>query len=173
MPKINQGRMAAQIEGDFVVFLIGMRINKLWKVWKWLPVMTAMPRMLAELAKRPELGLLHARTHFGIRNVMVVQYWRSFDHLHRYATDKDLAHLPAWAAFNRAIGENGDVGIWHETYLTKAGEYEAVYGNMPTYGLGHAGDIIPATGQARSAKGRLKKSDGHDVPIMDEGDKPT
>ncbi|MEM8615659.1 MAG: DUF4188 domain-containing protein [Pseudomonadota bacterium] len=173
MSKINQGRMAAQIEGDFVVFLIGMRINKIWKVWKWGPVMTAMPRMLIELAKRPDLGLLHARTHFGIRNVMVVQYWRSFDHLHRYATDKELAHLPAWAAFNRTIGENGDVGIWHETYLVKAGAYEAVYGNMPTYGLGRAGDILPARGQARSAKGRLKKSDGRDAPVMDGIDKPT
>jgi hypothetical protein len=31
-------RMTAQIKDDFVVFLIGMRINRPLKVWKWLPV---------------------------------------------------------------------------------------------------------------------------------------
>jgi hypothetical protein len=29
---IQPNRVLAQIEGDFIVFLIGMRINKLWKV---------------------------------------------------------------------------------------------------------------------------------------------
>jgi Domain of unknown function (DUF4188) len=116
MAAVRAERCAAEIDGDFVVFLIGARINKFWK---WLPVMTAMPRMLAELGRTPELGLLHARLHFGFPNVMVVQYWRSFEHLHRYATDRSLAHLPAWKAFNRAVAS--DVGIWHETYLIRAG----------------------------------------------------
>ena len=38
MSRIIQQRMAAQIDGDFVVFLIGMRVNRPLKVWKWLPV---------------------------------------------------------------------------------------------------------------------------------------
>ncbi len=38
MVKVNEQRVAANIEGDFVVFLIGMRINKPWKLHKWLPV---------------------------------------------------------------------------------------------------------------------------------------
>lgn len=155
MAKIINDMMTAEIEGDFVVFLIGMRINKFWKVWKWWPVMTAMPRMLIELGKNPDLGLLHARTHFGIKNVLVVQYWRSFDHLHEYATNKSSKHLPAWQKFNKAIGTSGDVGIWHETYLVRAGEYENVYGNMPAYGLGQAGELSEAKGAKRWAKGRL------------------
>ena len=117
MTDIISARMAAKLEGDFVVFLIGMRVNRPWKFWKWGPVAAAMPRMLIELAKSPELGLLHARTFFGFPNIFVVQYWRSFEALHAYATDRTLAHLPAWKAFNRAIASNGDVGIWHETYL--------------------------------------------------------
>jgi hypothetical protein len=116
-------RCTAEIDGDFVVFLIGKRVNRFWKPHKWLPVAAATPRMLAELARAPELGLLHARTHFGFPNITSVQYWRSFAHLHRYATDRDLAHLPAWKAFNQAIAGNGDVGIWHETYLVRAGEH--------------------------------------------------
>ena len=47
-------RMAARIEGDFVVFLIGARINKPWKIHKWLPVALAMPRMMKELEALPK-----------------------------------------------------------------------------------------------------------------------
>jgi len=155
MAAILAQRMAAKIEGDFVVFLIGMRLNRPWKVASWGPIFAAMPRMLAELAEHPELGLLHARNHFGLRNAMVVQYWRSFEHLADYAADRTKAHLPAWKAFNQKIGSNGDVGIWHETYLVKAGAYETLYNNMPRFGLALAGEAVPATGRMASAKGRL------------------
>ena len=48
--------------------------------------------------------------------------------------------MPAWAAFNRAVASNGDVGIWHETYRVRPGDYECIYNNMPLFGLaqGHA-----------------------------------
>jgi hypothetical protein len=115
--------------------------------------------MLVELAKNPVAGLLHARTHFGLRGAMVVQYWRSFEHLHAYSTDSSRAHLPAWRAFNRAVGSDGDVGIWHETYLVRAGDYENVYNNMPAYGLGRAGQLHEASGRRHSAKGRLNRTD--------------
>ena len=125
MPDIIPARMSAQLDGDFVVFLIGMRVNKWWKFWKWMPVAKAMPKMLTELAGRPELGLLHARTVFGFPNLLVIQYWRSFEQLHAYASDRSLQHLPAWREFNRKIASNGDVGIWHETYLVQVGAYDA------------------------------------------------
>lgn len=32
------GRYTAQLDGSFVVFIIGMRVNKLWAIHKWLPV---------------------------------------------------------------------------------------------------------------------------------------
>ena len=35
MARVSNGRMTADIEGDFVVFLIGMRFNKPWKLHKW------------------------------------------------------------------------------------------------------------------------------------------
>jgi len=47
------GRKTATFSGPLVVFVIGMRINHFHKVSKWLPVMKAMPPMLAELAKDP------------------------------------------------------------------------------------------------------------------------
>ena len=48
----------------------------------------------------------------------------------------------------------GAVGIWHETYLVHAGEYEAIYSGMPPTGLGRAGKLVPATGRKESARGR-------------------
>jgi len=156
MAEIIKNRVCAAIEGEFVVFLIGMRVNRWWKPWTWGPVAAAMPRMLIELAKKPELGLLHARTHFGFPDIMVVQYWKSFDHLEAYAKSRDAAHLPAWRDFNRKIGSNGDVGIWHETYLSGPGRFETVYNNMPAFGLGAAGGLMEAKGARQAARARIE-----------------
>lgn len=152
MAQVIPARMAAEIEGDFVVFAIGMRVNKLWKVHKWLPTFLAMPRMLKELYKHPECGFL-GHMQGGL---LQVQYWRSFEQLEAYARSQDHEHWPAWTAFNRRMGKNrGDVGIWHETYLVRAGEYEAIYSGMPRWGLGRVGTLVPASGRKDSARGRV------------------
>ena len=52
MKKVIDKRMTAEVDGEFVVFLIGMRINKPWKVHKWLPVFLAMPKMLKESSEK-------------------------------------------------------------------------------------------------------------------------
>jgi hypothetical protein len=156
MSKVIADRMSARIEGDFVVFLIGMRINKPWKPHKWWPVFIAMPRMIKELeAAGPETGFLG---HNGIGLKSMTQYWRSFEHLERYARSKDEKHWPAWSAFNRASkASRGDVGIWHETYLVEAGQYEAVYSGMPPFGLGRAATLVPASGNRETARMRLSE----------------
>ncbi len=155
MPPIINQRMTVKMEGDFVVFLIGMRVNKIWKIHKWLPVMMAMPKMLKELKSKPseETGFLGAEFGMGT----IVQYWRSFKHLEAYAKNRDSLHLPAWKAFNQKVRSNGDVGIWHETYLVHAVEYECVYNNMPPKGLGKVGELVPASGKLEYAAGRLKR----------------
>lgn len=151
---IRSERMTADLEGDFVVFMIGMRINAPLKVHKWLPVIRAMPRMLVELHRQPALGLIHAEMWFA-RTTIMVQYWRSMEQLMAYATSRTTAHLPAWQAFNKSIGTDGSVGIWHETYSASAGSYENVYVNMPPFGLGRAGRLHAASGHRKTAAGRL------------------
>lgn len=151
---IRRERLTAKLDGDFVVFMIGMRINQPLKVHKWLPVARAMPRMITELSKKPELGFLHAEMWFS-RTIVVVQYWRSMEQLLAYAKNREAEHLPAWQAFNKAIGTDGSVGIWHETYAVAPGRYENVYVNMPPFGLGRAGTLEPATGKKASAAGRM------------------
>lgn len=155
MAKIFAGRYAARVEGPFVVFLIGMRVNKLWAMHKWIPVARAMPPMLKELAANKDSGFLHLEVALTWRGVVTMQYWRSFEHLHAYAHAKDKNHLPAWAAYNRAVGGNGSVGVWHETYQVAAGRYECVYANMPRWGLAAAGEQVPAVGRMSEAKTRM------------------
>jgi hypothetical protein len=152
---INRQRLFAAMDGSFAVFLIGMRINSPWKVHKWWPVARAMPRLLQELTARPELGMLSGEL-WGGRTTILVQYWRSVEKLLAYARDRDAAHLPAWRAFNRAVGTGGDVGVWHETYVVSPGTYENIYVNMPPFGLGKAGTLAPATGGMESATARLR-----------------
>jgi hypothetical protein len=136
MAQIFPGRHSARIEGDFVIFLIGMRLNRPWRI-RHLPwFMTTMPKMLKELEADPDAGLLGYQQAVLFGGLGVVQYWRSFDHLERYARSADSAHLPAWSEFNKRIRASGDIGIWHETYKVRAGDYEAIYGNMPRVGLG-------------------------------------
>jgi hypothetical protein len=155
---IRRERLSGHLRGDFVVFLIGMRINSPFRVHKWLPVATSMPRMLKELYARPDLGFLHAESWFG-RTIIFLQYWRSMEQLLAYATNKEAEHLPAWKAFNRSVGSNGSVGIWHETYAISAGRYESIYVNMPPFGLGKAGELHAAEGRRQSARARLHAHD--------------
>jgi len=122
MPNILPDRMAAQIEGDFVVFLIGMRINRFWKVKKWVPAFMAMPRMHKKLSTRPseETGFLGYNI-LGFGNI--VQYWRSFDHLEAYANSPEGEHYPAWIALNkRRKNCRGDVGVRQESHAVQAGD---------------------------------------------------
>ena len=148
------------MDGGFVVFLIGMRVNRPWKIWKWLPVATAMTRMLIELGKQPQLGLLRVESQFSFPNVTATQYWKSFEALEAYAKARDHAHLPAWQAFNKAVASNGDVGIWHETYVIEPGKYENIYNNMPPYGLGAVGRVIDAVGARQEARQRIRREVG-------------
>ncbi len=85
----------------------------------------------------------------------MTQYWRSFDHLIAYAQQREAAHLPAWKAFNQRIGNDGTVGIWHETYQIAADKYESIYVNMPRFGLALAGTHEPASGHLRDAATRM------------------
>ncbi|WP_428268000.1 DUF4188 domain-containing protein [Haliangium sp.] len=153
--------LTADIDGDFAVFLIGMRIRRWWRPDLWLPVAMAMPRMLRELHAKPELGMLGYESWPG-RTTIMVQYWRSTDHLLRYARSRDSEHLPAWREFYRRAGASDAVGIWHETYEVAAGRHESIYHNMPAFGLGKAAGVVEAQGKLRTAAGRLGRGEGRD-----------
>jgi heme-degrading monooxygenase HmoA len=151
---IYTGRYTTENTEDIVVFIIGMRVNKRFALHKWLPVFNAMPGMIKELyTNKDELGFLSMESYFGLRTTAMIQYWRSMEDLLAYA--KNEKHLSAWENFNKKVGNNDAVGIYHETYQIKNRSYESIYGNMPYYGLGKALKHIPITSERNSAKKRL------------------
>jgi hypothetical protein len=150
------GRFTAKLDDSVVVFLIGMRINRLRAVHKWWPVFAAMPKMLEELGRHPEKGMLNSRLYWSGRVILLVQYWRTFEALEAFAHSKDDPHLPAWREFNQRIGADGTVGIFHETYVVPRGNVESVFGNMPVFGLARATTHVPATGRRETARDRLQ-----------------
>jgi hypothetical protein len=154
MAQPTRGRRTHAHTGDLTVFLIGMRINRPWRPDAWLPVLAAMPRMLAELARDPDSGFLGARTVLGPGGPTVVQYWRRPEDVYRYARDRDRAHRPAWAVFHRrARRVPGAVGVWHETY--EVARAETVYVDVPDVGLAAVGGSRPVTGRTDTAAQRL------------------
>ena len=154
MADIIASRMTHDYDGELVVFLIGMRINKPWRPDSWLPVFNAMPGMLAELSKDKDSGLLGYRLALGAGGPLVVQYWSSHEKLYAYASERNAAHRPAWAAFNRlARKAPGAVGIWHETYLVERAE--TIYAGMPVSGLAAATSSVPVARRGETAAERL------------------
>lgn len=163
MSKVHPGRFTARHDGDIVVFLIGMRINQLRKVHKWMPVAKEMGPMVKELMTHPDKGLLGARTYVSGRDIMLVQYWRSFEDLERFARARDDLHLPAWRRFNKRVGTDGSVGIWHETYTVPVGRFESIYANMPAHGLAAATTHVPVASVGQAAAYRIGKAEA-DTP---------
>ena len=155
MADVNPARMTHDYDGELVVFLIGMRINRPLRVDRWLPVFRAMPTMLAELSADPDSGLMGYRLTFGRGGPLVIQYWSSHEKLYAYASDSSAAHRPAWVRFNQMVRRApGAVGIWHETYVVERAE--TVYSGMPISGLAAATASVPVARRGESARERLR-----------------
>ena len=169
MVEIRHDRLHAERGDDFVVFLVGMRINHLRNVHRWLPVVLSAPRMVEEQEREGLLGSRFLRS--GLRELTVLQYWESFETLREYARDPGTEHWTWWSRFNRLAGEDDTVGIWHETYLVSRDGYETVYRHMPASGLGDAAgsELVAATGPRESAAGRLGRTGETDAPATTEG----
>ncbi len=154
MTQICRGRWTHEHAGELTVFLIGMRINRFRRPDAWGPVLAAMGPMLAELSQDPESGFLGYEMSLGRRGPVLTQYWRSTEQLYAYAGDREAAHRPAWAAFNkRARRVPGAVGIWHETY--QVAKAESMYVDLPPTGLAKATSGRPVSARLDQARSRL------------------
>ena len=149
------GRQTAEIDGDFVVFIIGAGISPLHPIrsMRDLGGMRGMMYMLKHLSTKPDKGLLH----YEMPNPFyIVQYWRSFDHLEAFARDEDDPHSKAWRKYWKRVGKDNRSPIWHETYLVRAGEYEAIYANCKPRGLALAGQLVPVN-ESSTARLRIRR----------------
>src|SRR4051812_30838970 len=151
--QVNTGRWTAEIDGDFVVFIIGAKVRNPVKARKALPLLAKMNTMLKVLGQDKSKGLLAVRR--GGPFSPIIQYWRSFEHLLAFARDPEDLHAQTWREWMRSAQDTPAAGIWHETFKVRAGEYEAVYGNMPAEGLAAAGRMVPLTPETDSAAARI------------------
>ena len=127
-----------------------MRFNGLRGFVPALKTFVRMPKMLAEQQSNPAIGMLWSSTSLSWPVISITQFWQSFEDLERYAHAD--THTDSWKWFNKLGRDNEGTGIYHETYRISAGTYEAIYANMPLYGLAAvAGSeaIAPATARAR------------------------
>jgi hypothetical protein len=154
--QVQQGRWTAELDGDFVVFLIGAAVHDPAAATEATRLLMAMTEMLDELEADPSKGLLGYTRHGVPGNGVIVQYWRSFDALESYARNPGARHAPIWREWNRlAADDRSGAGIWHETFKVGAGDFEAVYQNMPVIGLQKAGRPITVTEAKDTARARL------------------
>ncbi|MFB3225168.1 DUF4188 domain-containing protein [Exiguobacterium sp. PHA03] len=91
-------RIIATPNKDVVVFIIGLRINRLRSVRQWLPTVQTMGPMLQECYAN-DVGLISHESLVGWRSVTLIQYWRSTEELMAYAHGS--RHLTAWKRFNQ------------------------------------------------------------------------
>ena len=101
MLKIFPGRYTAEIDEPFIVFLIGMRVNRILAVRKWLRTARAMNKMLRALQTHPEKGFMGGQAILYRRGIGLIQYWRSFDDLERFSRNPSEPHLEAWRSYNQ------------------------------------------------------------------------
>ncbi|MDQ1615211.1 MAG: hypothetical protein QOJ60_1150 [Actinomycetota bacterium] len=152
---VNEGRWTARLDGDFVVFIIGAKVRNPLRALKALPLLGQMNAMLKDLGHDESKGLLAHQRHGGPFGV-IVTYWRSFDALEAFARDPQDRHAKVWRAWFRiAQHHNPSAGIWHETFRVRAGEYEAIYQNMPDIGLLKAGRPARVGDRSETARERI------------------
>jgi hypothetical protein len=143
MVKSGGKRNVADIEGDIVVYINGMRLNKLRALPKWLLAGRKLAKMFDRLEADPESGFLGYQPAFmGIRSGAAIQYWRSLEDLTQFARDPNDLHAPAWKWYNDEVDTGGGVGFWAELYVVNASHYETFYRNMPPIGLGAISGLI-------------------------------
>jgi hypothetical protein len=158
---VQRGRWTHEHDGVVVVFVLGMRINRWWAVRSWTQALGAMPRMLAELGRERDRGLLWQTGGLGAHGPVVTTYWRDLDSLLAYAHDTGGQHRPAWQAFHRAARRSpGAVGIWHETFVVPAGGHESIYADMPRTGLAAATSAVPVGPRGETARERIAADSG-------------
>ena len=156
MTDVFPGRYTASMPTDATaVFLIGMRVNTFRGLLRARRTASAMPRMMRHLLDHPESGLLAAHNWFG-RTTIMLSYWRSAEDVQRFASDPAAPHAAAWREFTRKIGVSRDLGVWHELYTIRRGDYEGVYANMPRFGMAGAGEHLVVGAGMRTSRQRMR-----------------
>ena len=155
MNEIFSGRYTAHTDDPVVVFAIGMRINRLWAIHRWLRPTLNTVRMWWHMQRRRPAGYLNGYLFVYQRGVGMMQYWQDFDTLEAFSRDDSQPHLAAWRQLAAQTRSDQTFGYWHETYQVASGTSEAIYGSMPRFGLAEATEHVPIVKPTEAARSRL------------------
>ncbi len=156
MAEVKPGRFTAQVEGPFVIMRVGIRVNHILLFWKWIPTLRATVPLLRALLRAQAPGLLGGFTLlYWQSSIGIIQYWRSFDDLERFAHSEGNGYEALWSRYQTSPGADGSVGLWYEVFSVDAARYEVVYDNTPVIGLAAATEHVPAVGRRETARRRL------------------
>ncbi|KAJ6091768.1 hypothetical protein N7467_003737 [Penicillium canescens] len=191
MTDVVPGRTTAQIpskdgeygpepgKGSVVVFHLGIQYNHPLGIFAphMLKISTKFLAMQQDILRRKdEFGLLAVQNWRGSErssnNTLLIKYFfKDVESIHRFA--QEPLHKEIWAYYNQH--NPGHVGVFHETFITKAGGYESMYLNCHPTLLGRGevkvknrkdstenwmGTLVSAdTPGLRSFKSRLSKKD--------------
>lgn len=104
-----------------------------------------MTSALTAAANRSEFGLLSTSTWRGTdrastNSILMVAYFKNVEGLNRFAHSK--VHRDGWDWYHRFVRETGyrHFGIFHETFLSRRGEWETIYADCAPTLLG-AGNV--------------------------------
>lgn len=153
--QVIAGRHHADVQGEVVVFPIGMKINRWWAIHRWFTPMINTIRLWRHVQfVRPD-GYLSGYLFFYARGVGMMQYWRDFESLEEFARDSERPHLAAWRQLVSQTSGDQTFGYWHETYVIDAANSETIYGSMTPFGLGAAVGHASIDRTSENARSRL------------------
>lgn len=113
---VRKGRRAALGHSGMVVFVIGMRINRWYRIDLWLPTLTAMSKMLKELHENDHHHGYYGGESYGMFCLffgypsLQITYWESVEKVHAFSTGK--THKTSMRKFMEAMKRaKGAVGV--------------------------------------------------------------
>jgi hypothetical protein len=157
-------RLAAEMDGEFVVYINGMRLNHLRALDKYMIAGRKLAAMFDRLEADPDSGFLGYEPAIrGLGSGAAIQYWRSLEDLQSFAQDPENRHVPARTWVNENV-RKGEIGFWAELYVIDDENYETVYRDVPPIGLGGVAELVPMDGHQRrlglSQEGDISRDPG-------------
>lgn len=159
-------RVTHAYEGPLVLFTIGMRIHRPWRLDVVAPATLAMTGMIRELmANRAgvrsgdaeDIGFLGLRSTIEGISPTMLTYWRSTHDLYAYANEERRKHRSAWVDFYRYTKRASSVvTIWHETFSVPEGHHEAIYVGPKPFGLADIAGAVPVAQRGEHARARMR-----------------
>lgn len=131
--KLIAPRYSATLDGDFVLFIVGMRINRLCAIHIWPAILLRALRIIRSATPGAN-GLLSREIVISGKGIALITYWDDFDQWEEFG-NSDNHHRSSWKYFYERVINSKAVGLWHELYSIKQGEYQTIYMQMPPKGL--------------------------------------